>query len=132
VLHDIDKPMTARDDAQSGGLHGQVGARLLARMGFAELGPAVASHPLASVLDEARYPRGWEAVLVFLSDKHVAQEFLSVDERLDDMQRRYPGFHAEIDEARPRVHALEAELAEITGHEVNGLVERLRSAWQDR
>jgi hypothetical protein len=125
--------MTSRGEADEAhdadGQHGEVGARILERMGFAELAPAVASHPVASVLDEARYPRGWVAVLVFLADKHVAQEFLTIDERLDDMQRRYPGFRTQIDEARPRVHALEAELAEITGLEVGELVERLRSAW---
>ena len=130
ILHDIDKPMTSRGKADGpDGQHGEVGARMLERMGFAELAPAVASHPVASVLDESRYPRGWVAVLVFLADKHVAQEFLTIDERLDDMQRRYPRFSTQIDEARPRVHALEAELAEIAELEVGDLVERLRTAW---
>ena len=128
LLHDIDKPMTSTGE----GRHGEVGARLLTQMGFAELAPAVASHPLVSVLDEVAYPRGWVAVLVFLADKHVAQEFMTIDERLDDMARRHPMYRSDIDEARPRVHALEAELADVTGLSIPRLLDRLSAAWERR
>jgi hypothetical protein len=54
---------------------------------------------------------------------------MTVDERLDDMQRRYPEHAAQIELARRPAHALEAELAAVTGLSVAELVERLRSAW---
>jgi len=59
----------------------------------------------------------------------VAQEFLTVDERLDDMQRRHPEYADEIEAARRPAHALEAELAEVVGLTVDDLVTRLRAAW---
>jgi putative nucleotidyltransferase with HDIG domain len=126
LLHDIDKPETRR----TGGPHGEVGARMLEAMGFGELAAAVSSHPASCLVDEDRFPRGWEPVLVSLADKHVEQTFLTIDERLDRMADRHPRYREEIEASRSAAHALEAELAEATGLEVGELVERLRRAWE--
>ncbi len=126
LLHDIDKPRTRRD----GGPHGEVGARLLESMGFGELAAAVSSHPITCLLDEDRFPRGWEPVLVSLADKHVEQTFLTIDERLDRMADRHPQYREEIDAARPLAHGLEAELAEAAGMGVDEVVDQLRRAWE--
>jgi putative nucleotidyltransferase with HDIG domain len=126
LLHDIDKVEIRR----SGGEHGIVGARRLEAMGYPELAMPVASHPVTALLDDDRYPIGWPSVLVTVADRHVGQAFMTVDERLDDMQRRYPDFAGDIESARPAAHALEAELAEVTGLPVEELVARLRSAWE--
>lgn len=125
LLHDIDKP----DTRVSGEPHGEVGARVLERMGFGELAAAVSSHPVTALLDEDRYPRGWEPVLVSVADKHVAQTFMPIDQRLDEMTQRHPQYRDEIDAARRGAHALEREIAEVAGLTVDELVERLRAAW---
>lgn len=126
LLHDIDKPETRR----TGGPHGEVGARMLEAMGFGELAPAVSSHPAYCLNDEDRFPRGWEPVLVSLADKYVEQTFMTIDERLDDMARRHPRYRDDIEASRRAAHALEAELAEAAGLDVDELVDRLRLAWQ--
>jgi hypothetical protein len=54
---------------------------------------------------------------------------MTVDERLDDMQRRHPDHAAEIESARRPAHALEAQVAEAIDLSVGDLVERLRAAW---
>jgi len=87
---------------------------------------------VSALLDDTRFPRGWASVAVSVADKHVAQEFLTVDERLDDMARRYPAYRAEIDAARRPAHALESELAEAVGLPVADLVAALRQAWESR
>jgi hypothetical protein len=61
----------------------------------------------------------------------VAQEFLSVDERLDDMKLRHPEHAASIEAARRPSHALVSELADATGLSVDELVDRLRAAWEE-
>lgn len=127
LLHDIDKPEIRR----SGGEHGIVGARRLEEAGHEELAMPVASHPVTALLDEDRYPLGWPSVIVAVADRHVAQSFLTVDERLDDMKLRHPEYAASIEAARRPSHALEAELADAAGLPVDDLVERLRSAWED-
>jgi hypothetical protein len=60
----------------------------------------------------------------------VAQEFLTIDERLDDMMLRHPEHAESIESARRPSHALEAEVAEVAGLEVDDLVQRLRAAWE--
>jgi len=60
----------------------------------------------------------------------VAQAFLTVDQRLDDMKLRHPEHAAAIEAARRPAHALEADLAEVVGLPVADLVARLRVAWE--
>jgi putative nucleotidyltransferase with HDIG domain len=126
LLHDIDKVEIRR----TGGEHGVVGARRLEALGYEELAMPVASHPITALLDDDRFPIGWPSVLVAVADRHVAQEFMTVDARLDDMKSRYPEHAASIEAARRPAHALEEELAEVTGLSVDALVERLRAAWE--
>jgi putative nucleotidyltransferase with HDIG domain len=126
LLHDIDKPETRHDPDQ----HGRAAARRLSEMGHPDLAVPIASHPLACLLDEERYPIGWPSVIVALADKHVAQCFVTIDERLDDMASRYPEYRGAIESARRPAHALEQELADVLGATVADVVERLRAAWQ--
>jgi putative nucleotidyltransferase with HDIG domain len=126
LLHDIDKVEVRR----TGGEHGIVGARRLEATGYEELAMPVASHPITALLDEDRYPIGWPSVLVAVADRHVGQAFMTVDERLDDMQRRHPEYAGDIESTRPAAHALEAELADVTGLGLDELVARLRAAWE--
>lgn len=126
LLHDVDKPEIRR----TGGQHGIVGARRMEEAGFHDLAMPIASHPITALLDEDRYPIGWPSVIVAIADRHVAQEFMTVDERLDDMKRRHPQHAVSIEAARRPAHALEAELAEVAGLEVPALVARLRAAWE--
>jgi hypothetical protein len=60
----------------------------------------------------------------------VAQEFVTIDQRLDDMQRRHPQYAAQIEAARRPAHALEAEVADAAGLSLPELETRLRAAWE--
>jgi putative nucleotidyltransferase with HDIG domain len=128
LLHDIDKPETRR----SGEPHGVVGARRLTELGYGELAGPVASHPVSCLLDPARFPRGWEAILVAIADRRVDQEFVTIDQRIDGMARRYPQYGDELQAARAPAHAMEASLASATGLSDEALADRLRAAWQRR
>jgi hypothetical protein len=90
----------------------------------------VASHPITALLDEDRFPIGWPSVLVAVADRHVAQAFVTIDERLDDMKLRHPEYAESIEAARRPSHALEAEVADAAGLTVDALVDRLRAAWE--
>jgi putative nucleotidyltransferase with HDIG domain len=126
LLHDIDKLQIQ----QSGGEHGIVGAAELEKLGYPELAMPIASHPVSCLLDDDRFPRGWPSVLVAVADRHVAQEFVTIDERLDEMAARYPEHRAGIEAARRPAHALERELADTLGLTTDALVDRLRAAWE--
>jgi putative nucleotidyltransferase with HDIG domain len=126
LLHDIDK-LETRDGS---GVHGQVAAERLTEMGYAELAAPVASHPVTCLLDDRCFPRGWPSVLVAIADRHVAQEFMTVDQRIDDQQARHPEYVESLEAARRQAHALEQELADAVGLDVDQLVARLRAAWE--
>jgi putative nucleotidyltransferase with HDIG domain len=126
LLHDIDKPETREGE----GRHGEVAADRLIEMGYPELAAPVASHPVTCLLDDRCFPRGWPSVIVAIADRHVAQEFLDIDQRIDDMQQRHPEYVDSLEAARRPAHLLEAELCEAAGLEADVLVERLRAAWQ--
>jgi len=98
--------------------------------GYPELAELIASHPISCLLDPSRAPRGWAAKAVAVADRHVAQTFLSIDERIDDQARRYPDFRVDLDAARALAHVMEAELAAAAGISVGDLVHRLRIAWE--
>ncbi|MDQ3880417.1 MAG: HDIG domain-containing protein [Chloroflexota bacterium] len=126
LLHDVDK-MQVR---ARGGRHGDVGAEELTRRGFAELAPAVRSHPLPCLLDEERFPRGWPSVLVSVADRHVAQVFLTIDERLGEMAERHREYRREIASAARPAHRLEEDVAATIGLATEEFVTRLRAAWE--
>ena len=125
LLHDVDK-LETRDH---GPQHGLLGARWMAERGFAELAEPIASHPIGCLLDPSRSPRGWEAVAVAVADRHVAQGFVSIDERIDDLAQRYPDFKADLEAARLPAHAMQADLAAAAGLGVDALETRLHAAW---
>ena len=127
LLHDIDKPET-RGDGQA---HGLVAARWMAERGFPELSEPIASHPINCLIDAARAPRGWASVSVAVADRHVAQEFLSIDQRIDDQARRYPAYRSELEACRAPAHAMQGELAEAAGLSGDALEDRLRAAWME-
>jgi putative nucleotidyltransferase with HDIG domain len=126
LLHDIDKPRTRAGE----GIHGEAAAEQLTEMGFEELAAPVASHPVTCLLDDRCFPRGWPSVLVSIADRLVAQEFVTIDQRIEDMARRHPEFADSIMAARGPAHALETELCEAVDAEPADLVERLRTAWR--
>ena len=125
LLHDIDKLETRGNGEQ----HGILAGRWLAERGYPELAEPVASHPISCLADPARSPRGWPSVALAVADRHVAQAFVSNDQRIDDQARRYPEFRAALDAAREPARAMQAELASAAGLSVAELEARLRAAW---
>jgi len=68
-------------------------------------------------------------VAVAVADRHVAQGFVSIDERIDDLTRRYPDFRADLEAARLPAHAMQADLASAAGLGVHELEVKLQAAW---
>jgi putative nucleotidyltransferase with HDIG domain len=127
LLHDVDKLVTRAD----GERHGVVGAQWMAERGYPELAEPIASHPIGCLLDPSRTPRGWPSVSVAVADRHVAQTFVSIDERIDDQARRYPEFRASLEACRLPARAMQAELAAAAGLSREQLEDRLWAAWDE-
>ena len=106
-------------------------ARWMAERGYPELAEPIASHPIGCLLDPSRAPRGWASVAVAVADRHVAQGFVTIDDRIADLTERYPDFQADLEAARAPAYAMQADLAAAAGLSVDALESRLAAAWAE-
>jgi HD superfamily phosphodiesterase len=131
LLHDADKVLPAGDPAAALP-HGDGSAAWLARRGHAELGPAVAAHPVTRLVDAECY-RAWAAAasleerIVAYADKRAGQRLEPMAARFASWQRRYPGgwSTAEAVAVRRRADYLESDVCRAAGVAPNE-VRRLR------
>ena len=127
LLHDVDKLETREHPTE----HGLMAARWMAERGYPELAEPIASHPIGCLIDPSRAPRGWASVAVAVADRHVAQGFVTIDDRIADLTERYPDFQADLEAARAPAYAMQADLAAAAGLSVNALESRLAAAWAE-
>jgi hypothetical protein len=92
LLHDVDKILP--DDAAGRDLeHGRASAAWLTSIGYAELGPIAAAHPVTRLVEEGFDPTALslEAAIVAYADKRVGQRLETMRARFRTWERRYPG-----------------------------------------
>jgi hypothetical protein len=127
LLHDVDKLLPG-DGPLAHLEHGEAGARWLAERGCAELGLAVAGHPVRRLVsdDAARWVEAasLEVRVVSYADKRAGQRLQSIDARFADWERRFPQYRAGLARARRHADRLERDVcaaARITPEEVRRL-----------
>jgi len=79
LLHDIDKNIPKLPGEQ----HPDTGVRILRKEGMDEVADLVKTHPLHAILDPKITPKTWEEQILFLADKMVKLEIITVDQRFD-------------------------------------------------
>lgn len=123
LLHDIDK----NAKLLFGEKHPDAAVRILKAEGMDEIAGLVAKHPLHTILDEELRPKTLEEKILFLADKMVKYDIITVDERFrlwrdeswSDAERRI------LRAAYPKVKALEKELLYLAGIGSSGQVAKL-------
>lgn len=86
LLHDIDKIITLKKTGE----HGKISKKILAEEGFPELGEIIEVHGVKGLI-ECRL-NTWEKKIVNYADKRVIDDKMAdVDERFDDLIKRYKG-----------------------------------------
>jgi len=113
LTHDIDK----NAPKLPGEHHPDACVRILKEEGMEEVAQIVAKHPLHVILDPAISPSSWEEKLLFLADKMVKYEILTVDKRFDLWRTESlpPEARKILDDSYPKVKKLEAEIATLIG-----------------
>jgi len=108
LLHDIDKAIAKKE----GERHPDTAVRVLREEDMSEVADLVATHPLHSILDPAIAPKSWEEKLLYLADKMVKYEIITVDKRfaLWNAESLPSDAQAILDAAYPKVKALEKEV----------------------
>jgi Flp pilus assembly protein CpaB len=130
LLHDVDKAVPSTD-AAAALPHGEGSAAWLAARGMAELGQAVAAHPVTRLLEPSA--DAWlgsaplAEILVAYADKRAGQRLEPMDARFADWRRRYPDGWSAGDDARAwtRAQTLEAAACARAGV-APAMVRRLR------
>lgn len=79
LLHDIDKAIPRLP----GEFHPQTGVRVLKEQGYDEVAELIKYHSVQYIEDSETAPKTLEEKLLFLADKMVKQEVITVDKRFD-------------------------------------------------
>ncbi len=113
LLHDIDKAVPRLE----GESHPDTAVRILRQEDMEEVADVVVTHPLHAILDPAICPKTWEEKLLYLADKTVKFEIITVDRRfaLWNAEKLPAGAQRILDETYPKVKRLEEEILGIIG-----------------
>lgn len=113
LLHDIDKNIPKL----SGEQHPDAAVRILRQERMEEVANLVKTHPVHAILDPRIAPKTIEEKLLFLADKMVKFEILTVDKRFSLWNAEHlPQKEQEmLDAAYPKVKALEREIFDFIG-----------------
>ena len=118
LLHDLDKALPADDPLRALG-HGHAGARWLETNGYPELAPAVDTHPVGRLVDQAYAEwvaaTTFEQRLVAYADKRSQRRVVTLDERFARWVRKHPDAADQLAMARVRAAELEAEMCGLAG-----------------
>ncbi len=111
LLHDIDKNAVKLP----GERHPDASVRILKEEGMEEVAALVKTHPLHAILDPAIAPKSIEEKLLFLSDKMVKLEIITVDERFDLWRKENLPAETKklLEESYPKVKELEKEIFSV-------------------
>jgi putative nucleotidyltransferase with HDIG domain len=111
LLHDIDKGAPPK----GGERHPDTAVRILREENMNEVADVVKTHPLHAILDPVIMPKTWEEKLLFLADKMVKYEILTVDKRFDLWRAEDLSTDARkiLEDSYPKVKQLEGEILTI-------------------
>ncbi len=122
LLHDLDKLSPGRMRTE----HGAAGGRMLAEMGYPQVGEIVGSHVISSPDQISLKTK--EAELVFFADKLVKHnQIVSVQERFDDLDSRYPQNKEFRHLVEPFLMDMQANLCKQIGIFPDDLLSEIRS-----
>lgn len=114
LLHDIDKNVPRLP----GEMHPQTAVRILTEQGMSEVAELITYHSVQYIEQEQTAPKTWEEKILFLSDKMVKQEVITVDKRFDlwlaetDLPEDQKSMLRRV---YPKVKALEQEIFSLVG-----------------
>jgi putative nucleotidyltransferase with HDIG domain len=111
LLHDLDKNVEKLPGEQ----HPDAAVRILRQEGMPEVADLVKTHPLHLILNPATAPKTGEEKILFLSDKMVKYDIITVDERfaLWDREPMDPQAKKILKATYPLVKNLEKELCTL-------------------
>jgi len=134
LLHDLAKIHSSRKKNTNALYnepdHGELAAQLLEKKNQPSLAEIARRHILFTLLEEERHPRTWEEKLVYFADKLVeANQIVQLEDRLLALQKRYSLNPGRLNQLKPALLELQADICQHASIPVIELVPRLREAF---
>ncbi len=124
LLHDL-----AKLSEKPGENHAVTAARLLNQYGQPALAQIALHHLIGNLGDSTESPDTWEEKIVNYCDKLTeGNQLVSLDQRLEALQSRYPRFAEKIRINTPFVKELENEILSVLGISNDELLTNLKTA----
>ncbi|MDR3574199.1 MAG: HAD hydrolase-like protein [Anaerolineaceae bacterium] len=128
LLHDLAK-LSAKRPENHNANQAALAAQLLSEGGLPELAEIAQRHQLGDLVDPTLTPRTWEEKLVNLADKLAeGSRLVTPQERLNDLQERYPNDQKLIHDSTSAVQELISEVSGQLNLSPDELLEKLRTA----
>jgi len=113
--------------------HANLAANYLESKKQFQLAEIARRHLIGDLASDLTAPRTWEEKIVNYADKlSEGNSIVSLDQRLDALQQRYPGFASKIKDNTPFVKALEDEIVTALGTTSKNLIPDLKKALFDK
>lgn len=126
LLHDIDKIITLNK-----GTHSIEGFKILKTEGYEEVGKIVLKHVLRESEDIC--PTTWEEKIVFYADERVKHnKITSVEERFDDIMKRYNNYRENIILTHKFTKKIEKEIFNIIQMKPGDVGQHIRADAENR
>lgn len=125
LLHDIDKAVPKLE----GERHPDTAVRLLQDLGMEEVARTVKTHSLHCILDPAIAPKTWEEKILYLADKMVKFDIITVEKRFALWNAEHLPQQAQLElrDAFPLVKKLEKEILSIVSISPEDLPRRVKA-----
>ncbi|HMD90753.1 MAG TPA: HAD-IIIA family hydrolase, partial [Anaerolineaceae bacterium] len=131
LLHDLAK-LSAKRPENQGINHAILAAQILTERGLPGLAEIARRHQLGNLINPDLAPRTWEEKIVNLADKLAeGSRFVTPEERLSNLQVRYPDDKKLIQDSTQAVKNLIGEISGRINLSPDQLLENLRKAIND-
>jgi len=112
LLHDVGKKLAD----ETGKDHVETGVKILQDRGLMEIAEVIRKHSINAVVEEDKIPNTWEEKILFYADKRArGDKLVSLNDRIEDLKRRYPDIQKFISKALPKINKIEEEIFNIIG-----------------
>lgn len=127
LLHDIDKGVEKLPGEQ----HPDAAVRVLRKEGMEEVADLIKNHPLHCINEPTTAPKTWEEKILFLSDKMVKYEIITVDKRFTLWRNEElpEQGRVQLEFAYPKVKELEKEIFARAGLTDRDMTEFARTVY---
>jgi putative nucleotidyltransferase with HDIG domain len=123
LLHDLDKTLTLKDNAN----HGLFAANILIKRGMGEISSPIKKHSLSNISSPNTAPVTYEEKIIFYADKICGEKVISLEERAYLWIKKFPQAKKAILNNIVMVAKLENEILSLANITFEDIIEKFNN-----